>query len=104
MAKVKATFYLPVRDNDGRDLVPGHQAVEDGVYELCAGWTSTGYVDGAYRMADGSPSRDRSRAYVAGLDDSRVDALKELLRAIKSSTLQEAIYLEVQHGVEFSFV
>ncbi|MBX9625409.1 MAG: hypothetical protein K2X82_16505 [Gemmataceae bacterium] len=104
MAKVKATFYLPTRDNDGRDLVPGHKAVENGVYDLCDGWTYTGYVDGAYRMADGSPSFDRSRAYIAVMDEPAVAALKELLRAFKSATLQEAIYLEVQHGVEFSFV
>lgn len=104
MAQVKATFYLPIKDNDGRDLLPGHEVVKQGVFDLCDGWTRAGTVDGAYRMADGSPSYDRSRVYIAVLDESRVGDLKELLRAFKSATLQEAIYLEVQHGVEFAFV
>ncbi|MBX9581315.1 MAG: hypothetical protein K2X87_13480 [Gemmataceae bacterium] len=104
MARVKATFYLPIADNDGRDLEPGHEVVRQGVFAMCDGWTYPGDVNGAFRMADGSPSFDRSAEYIVVLDESQVGELVELLRAFKSFTLQEAIDLGIQRGVEFLFV
>ena len=38
------------------------------------------------------------------LDEARVAELEAILREFKSKTLQEAIYLEVQRGVEFRFL
>ena len=60
-----------------------------------------GQVEGVFRMADGSHAMDRSAAYVVIIDEERIPELEELLRAFKARTTQEAIYLEIQHGVEF---
>lgn len=104
MNRAKATFFLPIKDNDGRDLMAEHEIVRKAVYDRFDGWTFLGYVEGAYRMADGTQSLDRSAVYVVALDEDRVDELEQLLREFKSKTLQEAIYLEVQHGVDFRFL
>lgn len=56
MNLAKATFFLPLRDNDGRDLLAEHEVVRKAVYDLFDGWTFIGYFDGAYRMADGTQS------------------------------------------------
>ena len=54
MAMVKATFLLPVRDNDGRSLRPEIRAVEDALIGTFSGYTSTAPVSGVFRMADGT--------------------------------------------------
>ena len=100
----KATFFLPLLDNDGRDLSAEQQDVRKKVYDLFDGWTFIGYFEGAFRMKDGTQALDRSAAYVVVLDESRVDELEAVLREFKSRTLQEAIYLEIQRGVEFRFL
>jgi len=78
--------------------------VRKAVYDLCDGWTFLGYVEGAYRMADRTQSLDRSAVYMVVLDEDRVGDLERILLDFKSKTLQEAIYLEVQHGVDFRFL
>jgi hypothetical protein len=100
----KATFFLPLLDNDGRDLAAEQQEVRKKVYDLFDGWTFIGYVEGAFRMKDGTQALDRSAAYVVVLEEGRVDELEAILREFKSKTLQQAIYLEIQRGVEFRFL
>ncbi len=100
----KATFFLPLLDNDGRDLSAEQQEVRKRLFDLFDGWTLIGYFEGAFRMSDGSQSLDRSAAYMAVVDESRIDELEGVLRAFKAKTLQEAIYLEIQRGVEFRFL
>ena len=100
----KATFFLPLVDNDGRDLGAGHQVVRKRVYALFDGWTFLGYVEGVFRMADGTQALDRSAAYVVVLDEGRVGEMEGVLREFKATTSQEAIYLEVQRGVDFRFL
>lgn len=100
----KTTFFLPLLDNDGRDLSTEQQAVRKQVFNLFDGWTFIGYVEGAFRMPDGTQSLDRSAAYVVVVDEGRVDELAAVLKEFKSKTLQEAIYLEIQRGVEFRFI
>ena len=100
----KATFFLPLLDNDGRDLSVEQQEVRKQVFALFDGWTLLGYFEGAFRMRDGTQSLDRSAAYVVVLEESRIDELETVLRAFKAKTLQEAIYLEIQRGVEFRFL
>jgi hypothetical protein len=68
------------------------------------GWSSLGYVQGAYRLADSTPSLDVSESYVVILDESRVPELVSLLRDFKSKTLQEAIYLEILRDIEVHFI
>ena len=104
MAEVKALFYLPLRDNDGRDLIEEIAVLQAELFIRFAGWTFQGYVKGAYRMADGTQTLDESAAYVVVLDEARVDELEQLLRDFKSKTLQEAIYLEIHRNVDVRFI
>ena len=104
MPLAKATFFLPLLDNDGRDLAAEHQAVRKQVYALFQGWTFIGYVEGAFRLPDGTQSLDRSAAYVVVLEEDWVDELAAVLKDFKSKALQEAIYLEIQRGAEFRFL
>ena len=104
MSQVKAVFYLPLRDNDGRDLFAEAEAVKTELYIRFAGWTFMGYVKGAYRMIDGSQSVDESSAYLVVLEEARLGELEQVLREFKEKTTQEAIYLEVQKDVEVRFI
>jgi hypothetical protein len=104
MSQVKALFYLPVQDNDGRDLSSEIEEARVELYIRFHGWSSLGYVQGAYRMADGTPSLDVSESYVVLLDASRLPELEEVLQDFKRKTLQEAIYLEIQRDVEVRFI
>jgi hypothetical protein len=94
----------PLLDNGGRDLSVEQQEVRKQVFDLFDGWTLLGYFEGAFRMRDGTQSLDRSAAYVVALEESRIDELETVLRAFKAKTLREAIYLEIQRGVEFRFL
>jgi hypothetical protein len=104
MAQVKALFYLPLKDNDGRDLSQETQDVQTELYVRFVGWTFLGYVKGTYRMADGTQSVDESGAYVVVLEESRIGELEQVLRDFKGKTLQEAIYLEIQRDVEVRLI
>jgi hypothetical protein len=104
MASVKVVFFLPVRDNDGRDLTAEREAVEDDLFMIFVGWTFLGMVQGAYRMTDGTRSLDDHRAYVVMTDDSRIGEIEDVQRWFKAKTTQEAIYLEVQYNTEMRLV
>ena len=104
MAQVKAVFFLPLLDNDGRELSAERGTVEDELFVLFVGWTFLGLVQGAYRMTDGTRSIDEHRAYAVMLDDSRLAELEDVLRRFKANTTQEAIYLEVQHNTEMRLI
>jgi hypothetical protein len=104
MAQVKALFYLPMRDNDGRDLTTEIRQVELKLYALFGGWTFRGDVRGAYRMDDGTLSEDVNAAYEVILDEARVSDLEQALRDFRRGTLQESIYLEIQHNIDVRFL
>lgn len=104
MANVKAHFFLPLQDNDGRKLGAEMEDVKASVYAAFGGWTSTGRVQGTYRMADGSQAADKCRAFMVVLDESRLPELEQILRSFKERTLQEAIYLEVQRYIDIRFI
>jgi hypothetical protein len=104
MAKVKAVFYVPLKDNDGRSLADEIAELEIELYVFFVGWTFQGYVKGAFPMSDGSKSLDESAAYSVLFDEARIDDLENLLRAFKAKTTQEAIYLEIQRNVDVRFV
>jgi hypothetical protein len=104
MAKVKAVFYLPLEDNDGRDLSIEADILETELYLHFVGWTRLGLVQGAYRMESGVPAIDVHRAYAVILDNSRLPELEEILTSFKRKTLQEAIYLEIQWNVDVRFI
>jgi hypothetical protein len=104
MAKVKALFFIPLKDNDGRDLRAEREELEAELYLRFVGLTSLGAVKGAFRMADGSQAIDESNSYMVVLEESRIGELEEVIRDFKAKTQQEAIYLEIQRSVEFRFV
>lgn len=104
MAQVKAVFYVPIKDNDGRSLKAEIVDLESELFLTFVGWTSLGMVKGAWRMADGTQSLDDSEAYALILDESRLSELEEILLSFKNKTTQEAIYLEIHRNVEIRFV
>jgi hypothetical protein len=104
VSQVKALFYIPIKDNDGRDLAGEIADLQSELYQRFAGWTSQGYVKGAYRLADGTPSMDVSESYLVLLDEARLPELEQILRDFRAKTLQEAIYLEIQREVDVRFI
>lgn len=100
MAQVKALFYLPITDNDGRDLRDEIEEAREEVYNRFEAWSFVGYVRGAWRMMDGEQAIDESHAYVIVLEESRLSELEEVLLAFKQKTMQEAMYLEIQRNIE----
>lgn len=100
MAQVKATFYLPLKDNDGRDLSGSITEVEDRCFVAFGAWTLVGFFKGVWRMATGQRSVDTSAVYSLVLEKDRLGELEEILRDFKAATAQEAIYLEIEHHVE----
>ncbi len=103
-SQVKAVFYLPIHDNDGRDLSAECEAVRRELFWQFDGWTHLGLVTGDFRMADNSEAIDVSRAYAVLLDESEISDLEGILTDFKSQTTQEAIYLEIQHNVDVRFL
>ena len=103
-ANVKAVVFLPVRDNDGRDLTAERQAAEDDLFMIYLGWTFLGMVQGAYRMTDGSRAIDDHRAYAIMTEETGLPDIEDVLRRFKGKTSQEAIYMEVQYNVEMRLI
>jgi hypothetical protein len=104
MGQLKALYYVPLKDNDGRELKAEIEDLRTELHVRFVGWTFLGYVKGTYRMADGSQALDESEAYVVALDETRVEELEKVLLDFKSKTLQEALYLEIQRDVDVRFV
>jgi len=101
---VKALFYLPLRDNDGRPLQAEINDLEMELYIRFVGWTFLGFVKGVYRMPDGTRALDENAAYSVALDESRLPELEDLLRSFKNQTFQDALYLEIQRDVDIRFI
>lgn len=104
MAQVKVVFYLPLRDNDGRDLEAEWHAAEDDLYGVTEGWTYLGTVQGAYKMADGVRSTDELRAYAVVIEEARLAEVQRVLEDYCAKTTQKAIYYEVQYHVVMKLV
>lgn len=104
MALIRATFYLPVRDNDGRDLKVEIENVRLALFELFVGWTFLGYVEGAFMLSDGSQIIDDSEAYMVIMEEELIFELERVLAEFKMKTLQEAIYLEINRDVDIRMI
>ena len=100
MGLVKASFFLPLRDNDGRDLREEIGTVEDDCFLAFDAWTFSGHFKGVWRMESGERRIDTSAAYVVIVDEGDLEELEEILRRFKAKTTQEAIFLEVEHDVD----
>src|SRR5579871_1371423 len=104
MGKVKADFFVPVKDNDGRTLQAEIDDLEMDMTIRFVGWTFQGYVRGNYQMADGTRCMDVNASYFVVMERSRIDQLIEILRVFLGKTLQESIYLEIHENIEFRFI
>ena len=100
MAIIKGVFLLPLKDNDGSDLIPEITEAIQAVYDRFRGWTREGRVTGAFRVEDGAPKLDECEKYMVFFDEARVHELEQVLQSFKAKTTQEAIYLELQRHVE----
>lgn len=100
----KATFLLPLRDNEDRDLVDEIAAVQKELALQFSGWTQDAIVKGAYRMDDGSESLDRSARYLVILEEDRVGEVEAILLQFEKAAAQERIYWEVQHNVDIRWL
>ena len=100
----KATFFLPLRDNDGRDLALEISEVEDECFLRFGAWTLSGYFKGVWRMKTGEQRIDVSAAYMVVLPEEQVRDLEDILRRFKERTSQESIYLEIEHEVDVRLI
>ena len=104
MRLVKSTFFLPLRDNDNRDLSSEIGEVEDECFLAFGAWTLAGHFKGVWRMEGGERRIDTSAAYMLVLPEEQLEELVEILRRFKAKTRQEAIYLEVEHDVDLRLI
>ena len=63
MATVKVTFYLPIWDNDGSEIIEFAEELEDRLYNDSIMWTWNGYVCGTYRMQSGARCDDICQSF-----------------------------------------
>jgi hypothetical protein len=102
--KTKVTFFLPLQDNDGRDLTEEIQAVEEECFVAIGGWTLAGYFKGIWRMEDGMAKTDISAVYMVVIDDEDLQMLEAIIQRFKKQTTQEAIFMEVIRDVDIRFI
>ena len=89
MAIVKATFFLPVRDNDGRSLRAGIQSVEDSLLFALKGYTRTKRLGGEIDPSDATPVGKQYLGYWVWIDEEKLDRLKEILLNFEPGSLQQ---------------
>ena len=104
MPQVKVKFYLPVEDNDERELVEEIQKVEQELYDEFGAWTQEGNYYGAYKMKSGKQKLDVCLVYSVVVEEEMVSKIDEILMRFKSKTDQESIYREIQRDVQFDFL
>jgi hypothetical protein len=100
----KCIILLPTSYNDGT-LVPT-AIVRDILKEIDRefdGHSVDGYVDGTYRMDDGSMASDRSLKIWIAVREDGVEHLKKLARKMARTLKQESIWFEVT-GAEVEFI
>ena len=104
MSQVKVTFFLPIRDNDGRDLSIEISEVEERCYEAFGAWTLIGYFKGTWRMATGERKLDTSVVYMVAINEKQIVDLETILKNFKKKTTQESVFLEIERNVEIRLV
>ncbi len=101
---VKVVFYLPLKDNDGRDLSREIEEAEAELFVLFGAWTLHGYIKGSYQMASGLAAIDESAWYSVLIEESQVPDVESVLRTFKGKTTQEAIYFEIQRDIDMRYI
>lgn len=104
MAKIKATFYLPVKDNEGRSLASEIKEVQRRCFARFDAWTRFSRVKGSWRMASGVEKIEESDAYIVVLEEEDLEVLTSILQDFKEQAGQEAIYLEVSRHLDIRFL
>jgi len=99
----KCVILLPTTYNDGASISP---AVLEGILKEIDrefdGHSIDGYVDGTYRMDDGSMVSDRSLNVWVAVDPAKVDGLRALTARIAGTLKQESIcFIVTDAEVEF---
>ena len=99
----KCLLLVPTRFNDGTpvppDLLNGIMKDIDREFD---GHSVDGYVDGAYKMADGTMAYDKSLKVWVAVRPDEVDALRTLARRFAGRLKQETLWFEVTDAeVEF---
>lgn len=102
--KIKATFFLPLADNDGRNLADEIQTVEDECFISFSGFTLMGFFKGMWRMETGARQVDTNAAYMVILDEKGLPELEAILRRFKARTTQEEIFLEVTQDIDIRLI
>lgn len=103
---VKVVFYLPLKDNDGRDRDLSHE-IEDAeaeLFVLFGAWTFHGYIKGGYQMASGVAAMDESAWYSIVIEEGQIPDIESVLRTFKEKTTQEAIYFEIQRDIDMRYI
>ena len=101
---VKVVFYLPLKDNDGRDLSREIEEAEAELFVLFGAWTLHGYIKGSYQMASGLAVIDESAWYSVVIEESQISDVESVLRSFKEKTTQEAIYFEIQRDIDMRYI
>ena len=101
---MKATFFLPVKDNDGSDLTALHRHVEQRALTAFGGWTRLPNVTGAWKMRDDTTAKDESAVYAVAFPGELLPELHRILSDFKAKTTQEALYLELDKTTDVQFV
>ncbi len=95
---------LPLTFNDG-SVVPQKtfDAIYDGLFILCDGYTIAGEVRGAYRMQTGAKQVDSSVEVWVAISSDRLDELRQLVAGFGTMLGQETMYFE-RTGASVEFV
>ena len=103
MRQKKCLLLLPTRYNDGTDVLPETlTGILGEIDKAFDGHSVDGYVDGAYRMGDGTMAHDRSLKVWVVVKSDQIGDLKTLARRVAGQLKQETLYFEVTASeVEF---
>ena len=99
----KCILLLPTSYNDGTEVPPTvlTEILKDIDREF-DGHSVDGYVDGMYRMADGTMAQDKSLKVWVVVPPDRVEDLKVLARRFAARLKQETLWFETTDAeVEF---
>jgi len=95
----ESSIILPLKDNDGNELSAAHTKLGKLLLAHWSGYT-TNYVTGSWLATSGQLVQDASVIYIIAMPCSKKEQsqLRSLIKEIKQSTKQEAIYLKACTG------
>jgi hypothetical protein len=95
----KYVALIPLHRNDGTPVEAELLLdFKERLFLLADGWTVTGTVEGAYRMADGTQQIDHSLQFWIWIPERRHEELRQVVAELGAKLGQESMYLEHAHG------